>query len=88
MVAHVAFLDPDVVDYALRIPSAYKLRDGVEKWILRQAMNGALPDRILNRTKSKFWEGAGVEDLLAQYAEEHVSTADFEQEQNCPMAGC
>jgi len=38
-VAHVCFLDPEVVDYALRIPIEYKLRDNVEKWILRIALD-------------------------------------------------
>lgn len=79
-VAHVAFLDPDVVDYAHRIPVKYKIRDGMEKWILRRAIEGKLPDRVLNRTKAKFWEGAGVKEHLAQYAEEHITSDDFNRE--------
>ncbi len=81
-VAHVGFLDPAVVDYALRIPAEYKLRDGIEKWILRRAMADALPDSILTRTKAKFWEGAGVGEQLAQHAEQHVSDGDFARERN------
>jgi asparagine synthase (glutamine-hydrolysing) len=83
-VAHVVFLDPEIVDYALRIPVEYKLRGGVEKWILRQAMAGALPDSVLNRSKAKFWQGAGVEDVLAQHAEEKISDVDFAQERYLP----
>jgi len=83
-VAHVCFLDPEVVDLALRIPVEYKLRNGVEKWILRQAVADLLPEAVLNRPKAKFWQGAGVEDLLARYADEQVSTADFEQERVLP----
>ena len=79
-VAHVAFLDPEVVAYALQIPAEFKLRDGAEKWILRRALDGALPESVLNRTKAKFWEGAGVGDLLARYAEERISDADFRAE--------
>ena len=79
-VAHVAFLDPEVVAYALQIPAEFKLRDGVEKWILRRALDGALPESVLNRTKAKFWEGAGVGDLLAEYAEGRISDADFRAE--------
>ena len=79
-VAHVAFLDPEVVAYALQIPAEFKLRDGVEKWILRRALDGALPESVLTRTKAKFWEGAGVGDLLADHAEERVSDADFRAE--------
>ena len=78
--AHVAFLDPDVAAYALQIPIEYKLRDGIEKWILRRAMDGALPERVLNRTKAKFWAGAGVGDLLARYADAEITDADFRRE--------
>ncbi len=83
-VAHVAFLDPVVVDYAHRIPVEYKIRDGVEKWILRRAIEGKLPERVLNRTKAKFWEGAGVQEHLAQYAEEKITTQDFHREHRLP----
>jgi asparagine synthase (glutamine-hydrolysing) len=79
-VAHVGFLDPDVVDYALRIPVEYKLHNGVEKWILRRAMEDALPEHVLNRPKAKFWEGAGVSNLLAQYADETIDDAQFSRE--------
>lgn len=81
---HLGFLDPDVVDYALRIPAEYKLHDGVEKWVLRQSVSDLLPDQILNRTKAKFWEGGGVEELLLQNAEEQVTTRDFIKERELP----
>ena len=86
-VAHVGFLDPDVVDYALRIPSDLKLHDGVEKWILRRAMAGLLPDSVLQRTKSKFWEGAGVGELLARYADDEISAVAFQRECWLPDGG-
>ncbi len=83
-VAHVGFLDDGVVDYALQIPASLKLRDGMEKWILRKAMEGTLPDSVLWRPKAKFWQGAGVEDFLARHAEEKISDADFKRERNLP----
>jgi len=83
-VAHVGFLDPKVVEYALKIPASLKLRDGVEKWILHEAMQGALPASILQRPKAKFWQGAGVDDFLAQHAEQKISNADFEHERKLP----
>ncbi|UCC40520.1 MAG: asparagine synthase [Candidatus Aminicenantes bacterium] len=83
-VAHVGFLDPDVVDYALRIPVKFKLRNDVEKWILRRAMDGELPKRVLNRKKSKFWEGAGVGELILEYANENISETEFAQERILP----
>jgi len=79
-VAHVCFLDPEVVDYALRIPIEYKLRDNVEKWILRIALDGKLPEKILNRKKSKFWKGAGVGELMSDYAESTITDYDFSRE--------
>jgi asparagine synthase (glutamine-hydrolysing) len=84
LVAHVPFLDPEVFHCALRIPVEYKGINGVEKWILRQAMAGALPDRVLNRRKSKFWEGSGVGARLADHAEQRVSDADFARERQLP----
>lgn len=83
-VAHVGFLDPHVVDYALRIPVEYKLRDDVEKWILRRAMDGRLPERVLTRAKSKFWEGAGVLELISDYAEKKITDSDFGRERTLP----
>ena len=79
-VAHVCFLDPDVVDFALRIPVEYKLRDNVEKWILRVALDGRLPEKVLNRKKSKFWEGAGVGELMSDYADSTITDDDFRRE--------
>jgi len=84
LVAHVAFLDPEVVDYALRIPAELKIRDGVEKWILRRAMDGLLPESVLNRRKAKFWEGAGVGDLLAQHADEKIGDDEFCRARHLP----
>jgi asparagine synthase (glutamine-hydrolysing) len=83
-VALLPFTDPEVVDYALSVPVKYKLRGGVEKWILRRAMDGDLPDSVLNRRKAKFWSGAGVEDLLALHADEHISDGDFRRERVLP----
>jgi asparagine synthase (glutamine-hydrolysing) len=82
--AMVAFADPNVVEYALRIPSEFKLRDGVEKWILRQAMAASLPHRVLTRRKAKFWEGAGVKDLFAKYADKEISDGDFGRARTLP----
>jgi len=53
-IAHPCFLDLHVVELALRIPAEFKLRDNVEKWILRQALAGLLPRSVLERRKSKF----------------------------------
>lgn len=80
IIALVVFLDPAVVSLALRIPSAYKLRRNVEKWILRLSLEKLLPDAVVNRPKAKFWEGAGVGDLISEYAEGQISDEDFRRE--------
>jgi len=84
LVAHVVFLDPQVVDYGLRIPPEYKLHEGVEKWILRRAMTGRLPEGVLARKKAKFWQGAGVGELLADHAAQQISDGDFSRQRHLP----
>ena len=78
--AHVVFANPEVVRFALTIPVKYKIYNNQEKWILRKAMEGLLPESILQRPKAKFWEGAGVEDLLSEYASGRITDNDFRNE--------
>jgi asparagine synthase (glutamine-hydrolysing) len=80
----VPFADGQVVEYAVRIPAEYKLRGGVEKWILRRALDGLLPERVLRRTKAKFWQGTGLGDLLAQHAQQRVRDDAFRRERLLP----
>lgn len=79
-IAHIGFLDPEVVEYAMKIPVKYKIRNGVEKWILRKAMEGELPERVLTREKAKFWQGAGVTEMISDYAEKKITDEDFQRE--------
>ena len=53
------FLDIDVVDLVRRIPSRYKFRNGVTKYILKRALRGILPDEILRRRKKGFGTPVG-----------------------------
>ncbi len=80
LLAVVPFLDPIVVEYALRIPAELKLHNGIEKWILRQAIGEDLPEPVRRRTKAKFWEGTGVGDLLARHADESIPDGEFLRE--------
>ena len=48
------FLDIDLVDFARRLPSEWKLRGGQSKWILRRAFEPWLPDEIVKRPKQGF----------------------------------
>jgi asparagine synthase (glutamine-hydrolysing) len=83
-VAYVGFLDQEVVAYAMRIPAEYLIRDGIEKWILRRSVSDLLPERVVRRVKSKFWEGAGVEERIAAYAADQVSDHDFAEQRRLP----
>ncbi|HHT49480.1 MAG TPA: asparagine synthase [Firmicutes bacterium] len=87
--AYVGFLAPPVVKLAVRIPVEYKLyqeADGepVEKWVLRKAVEDLLPKKVLWRPKEKFWQGAGVKDHMAAYAENRISDEDFRRERRLP----
>ena len=48
------FLDADVMELAFSMPGHLKIRGGERKWILKQALRGVLPDRILDRKKEGF----------------------------------
>jgi asparagine synthase (glutamine-hydrolysing) len=48
------FLDADVMELAFSMPGHLKLRNGERKWILKRAMRGVLPERILTRRKEGF----------------------------------
>jgi asparagine synthase (glutamine-hydrolysing) len=76
----VCFLDPSIVELAMKIPVEYKLKDGIEKWIVRQTVGEMLPPQITSRPKAKFWEGAGVGEKLSEYAEQRITDSDFERE--------
>ena len=51
--SRVPILDYRLVELSARIPSWYKIRRGVTKAILRDAMRGIVPDEILDRRDKK-----------------------------------
>ena len=48
------FLDHRVIEFANRLPERFKIRGLREKFILRKALAGLLPDDILQRTKQPY----------------------------------
>jgi asparagine synthase (glutamine-hydrolysing) len=54
------FLDLKVVDFARRLPHSVKLRNGVTKWILKEALEPVLPASILHRKKKGFGTPVGA----------------------------
>jgi asparagine synthase (glutamine-hydrolysing) len=67
--ARVPFLDKEFLRFAYRVPMHLKLRDGVEKWILREALRGDLPDYIADRRKVRMPDGTGLQNKLFNYAQ-------------------
>ncbi len=79
--ARVPFLDREFLDVAmmidpdLKIPRNAKREKPIEKYLLRQAFDGTLPDEILWRQKEQFSDGVGYGWIngLKQHAEHEIS---------------
>jgi len=73
----VPFLDKEFLDYAMSIDPKEKVCSGgrAEKYILRKAFEGFIPDEILWRQKEQFSDGVGYGwiDHLKQQAEQAVT---------------
>lgn len=78
----VPFLDTEFIKVSFEVPNEYKIdrAQNIEKWALRKAFEGYLPDHILWRTKSQFAEGAGSFHLLAELAEAQITDREFRYE--------
>ncbi|MDI3261547.1 MAG: asparagine synthase B [Fulvimonas sp.] len=79
--ARVPFLDLDFLDVAMGMDARYKMAGNgrIEKAVLREAFDGALPDTILWRQKEQFSDGVGYGwiDGLKAHAEATVSDREF-----------
>ena len=71
--SRVPFLDHPLTEWLASLPPAMKLRGATTKWILRRAMHGKLPARILERRKMGFpvpigaWLRGAWAPLLSEY---------------------
>ena len=52
--ARVPYLDHKLVEFAMAIPSQLKYHDGETKYILKRALEGVIPQRVLTREKKGF----------------------------------
>lgn len=52
--ARFPMLDADLVAFAASVPVGAKIRDGREKWCLREAMRGLVPEAVVGREKHPF----------------------------------
>ncbi|HXM68269.1 MAG TPA: asparagine synthase (glutamine-hydrolyzing) [Candidatus Acidoferrum sp.] len=50
----VPFIDHKLVEFLFRIPGALKLKSGAPKWLLTEALQGALPQQAVQRPKRGF----------------------------------
>lgn len=83
--ARVPFLDKEFLDYVMtEINPQDKMcgrngSDRIEKWCLREAFKGYLPDNVLWRQKEQFSDGVGYSwiDGLKAYAEKQVSDTEL-----------
>jgi asparagine synthase (glutamine-hydrolysing) len=80
----IPFLDLDVVELALALPPAWKLpgEDRPEKWLLRRAFEGWLPDEVLWRPKEQFGEGSGMNVVLREHFGARVDDAELARERD------
>ncbi len=54
MEARPAFLDHHLAKLAVNIPPQYRIKGRIEKWVLREAMKGILPEVLYKREKFAF----------------------------------
>jgi asparagine synthase (glutamine-hydrolysing) len=80
----VPFLDVEMIELAQTVPPEFKLKESggarsVDKWVLRQASESALPPEIVWRKKAQFDEGSGAVDLLSQVVGQVMSPGEARQ---------
>lgn len=51
----VPFLDYRISEFMAAVPVNLKINNGVDKYLLRKAMHGRLPEQTVNRKKSRFF---------------------------------
>jgi asparagine synthase (glutamine-hydrolysing) len=78
--ARVPFLDREFVEYAFNLPSDEKIKEEkgrrVEKWHLRKAFEGYLPDELIWREKCPFDLGSGGRALIPAI-EDNIDDATY-----------
>lgn len=87
--ARVPFADKEFIDYVMTLDPNLKMfnnEDRMEKYVLRKAFDGELPDELLWRRKEAFSDGvSGMERSWFQIIHEHVDKLipDDQLEERC-----
>ncbi len=69
----VPYLDPDLVDFAAKLPPNMKQRGRIGKYVLKKAMAADLPSEVINRPKTGFgvplrrWIKSELSELINDY---------------------
>ncbi len=71
---YAPFLDPSVTAAAQAVSMDLKVRNGIEKWVLREAFRDMLPREIADRPKLRFARGVGVDEMMDQVVAEAVES--------------
>ncbi len=59
MESRPAFLDHHVAEAAVQVPPSLRIKGNIEKWVLREAMKGVLPEVLYKREKFAFMAPPG-----------------------------
>lgn len=72
----IPFLDPDMIELSMRLPSHMKIRNGHGKWALRQVLYKYVPREIIDRPKVGFSIPIGLwlRGPLRSWAEDLLSS--------------
>jgi len=83
----VPFLDHRVAEFAAALPLRFKIRDGVEKYILREATKGVITPEIFRRRKHPFFApplrqrvDSAHKDPLLSHCEDVIRSKSFEDQ--------
>jgi asparagine synthase (glutamine-hydrolysing) len=74
----VPYLDRTIVEYVERLPAAFKVRHGSQKWLHRQVCESLLPKSILKRKKRGFAVNV-VDDWFRDAMQNGMEEKLFEQ---------
>ena len=84
MESRPAFLDHHVAETAVQVPPGLRIRGNIEKWVLREAMKGVLPEVLYKREKFAFMAPPGhtekkKQKALADLTDHYLSRGKVEE---------